>query len=336
MVSVRHSFLIALSLFTSATALADKPDLTGLWTNASLTNLERPASVTKLVLSEAEAVKLIGSTSVAGIDPDELSSDDYTDPNQGAPEKGGADFGLRGYNAFWTDPGSSLARVKGELRSSLIVDPATGKVPWKAGAQRNSREFAVRYFTGVGRNANPEELPLAERCLIGFGNTGGPGMMGTLYNSNYQFVQTESHLMILVEMNHDARIIPLFDSAKEARANHKTDIIKPWLGDSVGWFEGSELVVETVNVKPLQLQQSNVRITENGRVIERFRRHTDGEIVYRFTVEDDSLYSQAWTAELSFYQTEGPIFEYACHEGNYAMAGILGGARLKEKQAAGE
>ena len=159
-------------------------------------------------------------------------------------------------------------------------------------------------------------------------------MMGTLYNSSYQFVQTDDYLMIMVEMVHDARIIPLFESAEEASKNRRPPILDQWLGDSVGWYDGSTLVVETKNINRLQMSQSSVPITPSGKIIERFTLSSNDEIVYQFTVEDENLYSQAWTAELSFYPLEGRIYEYACHEGNYSMPGILAGARRAEREQA--
>ncbi|GAB1268065.1 hypothetical protein NBRC116493_13180 [Aurantivibrio infirmus] len=332
-------FIFALlTAFTAATSAKDakRPELTGIWTNASLTNLTRPRGVTKLILSQEEAEQQAAGTAVAGIAPEEAADDSVVDPDQGAPEKGGRDFGLRGYNSFWTDPGSSLALVKGQYRSSYIVDPENGQIPRLANpkVKYEDRGYGVRYLTGVGGNSDPEALPLGERCLIGFGNTGGPGMRGTLYNSTYQFVQTDDHVMIMVEMVHDARIIPTFASAEEARANHRPNVIKPWLGDSVGWYEDGALVVETINYKPLYMEQNSTPISEGGKLTERFSRYSDSEIFYQFTIDDPNIYSQPWTAELSFYATEGPVFEYACHEGNYSMEGILAGARLKEREAA--
>ncbi|GAB1258757.1 hypothetical protein NBRC116494_32590 [Aurantivibrio plasticivorans] len=315
-------------------AVSQPFDLTGTWTNISLTRLTRPAGVDKLVLSPEEAAAQIAGTSIAGLSPDDADDADVVDPNLGAPPKGGRDFGVRGYDSFWTDPGSSLALVKGEFRSSFIVEPENGQIPAlkEPKVDIGRANFGSRYVTGIGGNSDPEALPIAERCLIGFGNTGGPGMMGTLYNSNYQFVHTESHFMILVEMNHDVRVAPIFASKEEAQANHRPEPLKPWLGDSVAWYEGDTLVVETTNLNPLQMSQSRVAISPEGRFIERFSRYSDSEVFYQFTVEDDNLYSQPWTAELSFHATEGPIYEYACHEGNYAMEGILAGARKQERE----
>lgn len=312
-----------------------RPELTGIWTNISLTKLTRPTGVDRLVLTEQQAANLANGLPIYGIPREVIESDDFTDASEGAPEAGSTDFGVRAYNAFWMDPGQQMALVKSEYRSSFIVDPDNGQIPRRPRPQSDSRNGS-RYVTGVGGNEGPEALPISERCLIGFGNTGGPGMLSVMYNNNYQFVQTPDHVMILVEMVHDARIIPTFDSEAEARANHRPDAIKPWLGDSVGWYEDGALVVETINLHPQQAAASSISITDSGRITERFERHFDQEIFYSFTVEDDSLYTQPWTAELSFHATEGPVYEYACHEGNYAMENILRGARLQEAKAAKE
>ncbi|MFM1897308.1 MAG: hypothetical protein RLZZ385_2382 [Pseudomonadota bacterium] len=331
--------LLGISLSLCATAVmaqSGRPDLTGTWTNASLTGLTRPRGVEKLVVTPEEAAQIIASTSVAGLPIGEVDGDQIIDPETGAPPAGSFDFGLRGYNEFWIDPGSTLALVKGEFRSSYIINPENGQVPRVENPTPDFERpnFGSRYLTGVGDASGPEAIPLAERCLIGFGNTSGPGMMGTLYNSTYEFVQTDDYFVILVEMVHDARIIPLYDSAEEARANLRPTVLKQWLGDSRGWWEGDTLVVETVNINPLQMGQSSIPITAQGRITERFTRYSETEVVYRFTVEDSNLYSQPWTAELSYHATEGPVYEYACHEGNYALPGILAGARRQEMEAA--
>ncbi|MEX0902264.1 MAG: hypothetical protein WDZ76_06005 [Pseudohongiellaceae bacterium] len=329
---------LALSL-GSAVSLAqsaEKPDLSGVWTNASLTGLTRPRDVDRLVVTAEEAAQIAANTSIAGLPADQIDGDAIIDPDTGAPPAGSFDFGLRGYNEFWIDPGSTLARVRGEFRSSYIIDPEDGQIPRQEtpGGEFERRNFGSRYVTGIGDASGPEALPLAERCLLGFGNTAGPGMMGTLYNSTYQFVQTEDYVTILVEMVHDARIIPTFDSAEEARANTRPAVLQQWLGDSRGWYEGDTLVVETINIHPEQMAQSSIPITEDGRIIERFSRYSETEIVYQFTVEDPHLYTRPWTAELSYHATEGPVYEYACHEGNYALPGILAGARRQEMEAA--
>lgn len=327
---VLQALLTSIALACSGALAQDagRPDLEGIWTNASLTNLNRPAFADALVVSAEEAQVIAARTPIAGI---EGGLDEVGSAND-VPEEGGDDFGVRAYNNFWVDPGSNLAMVKGEFRTSYIVDPENGRVPWRENPQPDFERvnFGSRYATGLGEFGGPEAFPNSERCLIGFGNKAGPGMMGALYNNTYQIVQTDEYVMILVEMVHDARIIPIYDSAQQARANGRPTVHEPWFGDSVGWYEDGELVVETTNIRPLQLSQSSVPVTKDGRIIERFSRYSDDEIFYSFHVEDDNLYTQPWTAELSFYATDDRLYEYACHEGNYSMPGSLAGARRLE------
>lgn len=325
----------ALTLAATSAAFAQRPDLNGTFTNMSLTGLTRPEGVEPLVVNADLAQQIADGTPIAGIAPGDFDESAPAETPDGAPPAGSIDFGLRGYNSFWTDPGSQLANVMGEFRTSYIIDPPNGQIPRleEPLVDLNRKSFGYRYLTGIGDNSGPEALPLAERCLIGFGNTAGPGMMGTLYNSTYQFVQTNEYVTILVEMAHDARIIPTFDSEEEARANRRPAVLQQWFGDSVGWYEGDTLIVETVNINPQQMQQSSVPISAAGKITERFTRYSDTEIVYQFTVDDSNLYSQPWTAELSFHATDGRLYEYACHEGNYAMPGILAGARRAEREA---
>jgi hypothetical protein len=338
---VTSSTIAATLTFGSLSSWAqtsERPELTGVWTNAALTRMTRPANVDKLIVSAAEAQQIIASTSVAGLPVGEFEAATETTDTVAPPAAGGDDFGLRAYNDFWIDPGSALARVKGEYRSSYIIVPENGQIPHLASptADFERRNFGVRYATGVGDMSGPEAMPLAERCLLGFGNTAGPGMMGTLYNSTYRFVQTDDYVVIEVEMVHDARIVPIYANAAEARANLRPAALQQWFGDSRGWYENGELVVETININPQQMAQSSVPITAAGKITERFSRYSDTEIVYQFTVEDANLYSQPWTAELSFHAGDGQMYEYACHEGNYAMPGILAGARRLEAEQAGQ
>ena len=324
-----------LTLVATGTAFAQRPDLNGTFTNMSLTGLSRPEGVEPLVVSADLAQQIADGTPIAGIAPGDFDESAPAESPDGAPPAGSIDVGLRGYNSFWTDPGSQLANVMGEFRTSYIVDPPNGQVPRLETplVDLNRKSFGYRYLTGIGDNSGPEALPLAERCLIGFGNTAGPGMMGTLYNSTYQFVQTDDYVTILVEMAHDARIIPTFNSEAEARTNRRPALLQQWFGDSVGWYDGDTLIVETVSINPQQMEQSAVPISATGKITERFTRFSETEMDYQFTVDDNNLYSQPWTAELSFYVTAGRLYEYACHEGNYAMPGILAGARRVEREA---
>lgn len=304
-------------------------DLSGTWTSRTMTPLERPASQPRLVLSRDEADKLAGRSAAF-----RAADAKPTDPNAPAPQ-GSGDPG--GYNAFWVDPGDGYSVVKGEIRASGIVEPSDGKIPYRDRMASTvvQRRIGQEYASGKGDYTGPEDVPLRERCLIGFGNTGGPGMLGSLYNNTYQFLQTGRHMVMLIEMVHDARIIPIFDTAKAARAAHKPSAITPWLGDSVGWWEDNTFVMETINVHPAQSSESSIPLTRDGRIVERFTRMGKGEIFYQFEVTDPNHYTAPWKAEYTLTVPKGGVYEYACHEGNYAMEGILGGARLAEKEAAG-
>lgn len=325
-------FSLSMISLNCVAADAERPDLNGTWTNQSITRLSRPDN-TPLVLTAEEAQSRAEVATVGGRPP---GWTDELDPDTGAPKAGSRDFGLFSYNQFWFDHGASLARVKGEYRTSFIVDPENGQVPWLDNPDSSLERinYDRRFLTGIGDASGPEAMPLKERCLIGFGNTAGPAMLSTPYNSNYQFVQTQDHVVLLAEMVHDARIIPTYNSAQEARSQHRPDIFNPWFGDSRGWYENETLIVETININPQQMRESPVPITATGKIIERFSRYGDEEIFYQFTVDDPKLYSQPWTAELSFYPSEGPVYEYACHEGNYSMPGMLAGARRAESETA--
>jgi len=319
--------LAAAALATAASAQAYKaprtsfgqPDLQGVWTNAAITGLERPAMFKSLTIPEAEAKAFEARRAAM-----RAAQDRPTDPNEGAPPVA-ADPG--GYNAAWTDPGTALGRIAGEVRTSWIVEPADGKLPYSAEGRRflqTTLEKARNTFDG------PESRPLGERCILGFGSTAGPPMLNVLYNNHYEIVQTPDHVTIVVEMNHDARVIRLKDRA------HVPAHIRPWMGDSVGWWEGDTLVVETTNFNPGEVLRpyfaATIYISEDAKVTERFTRIADGQILYEFTVDDPKVFTQAWKAQMPLNAAKGPVYEYACHEGNYSLPGILAGARLAEKE----
>lgn len=298
---------------TPKTSFGD-PNLQGLWTNATITALERPQQFSQLVLSEAQAKQWESSTSQFFEDIDKL-------PENGL-EQGG---NVGGYNSFWMDPGTQALRVNGEIRSSILTSPANGKLPFRLGARAKLGQFFLRV---QGAFDGPEQRPLGERCIVGFGSTGGPPMLPVLYNNNYQIVQSPGYVMIHIEMNHDVRIIRL--DSEHAPAN-----IRPWLGDSIGHWEGDTLVVETTNFNPGQSFRAAIKhqfyVTRDVVVTERFQRINDNEVKYSFEVEDPGAYTSNWLGELTLRATKGHIYEYACHEANYAMKGILAGARLAEK-----
>jgi len=295
------------------------PDLSGVWSNASQTRLTRAAG-TALVVSKAQA-EAVAQAVERGMDADAAPTKDHDRP---PPAVGAVS---QGYNTFWVDS-SGLASVKGQFRTSWIVDPADGQLPLsEPGRQRVERDRVARR---TDQAAGPEALMPWDRCLISSRGTGGPGMLNNLYNSNYQIVQTPGAVAILVEMVHDVRTIPIFPDKAAAQASHGPAALHPWLGDSVGWWEGDTLAVETVNVHPEQGRTGPIYLSPQGRVTERFTRVSPGQIFYEFAVEDPAYYSHPWRAEMSLNASKDQIYEFACHEGNYAMSGILGGARAAE------
>jgi hypothetical protein len=296
------------------------PDLQGTWTNASVTSLERDAAFKgKASMTLAEAADFEKNTEFA-----KYAAEDAKPSDPKAKAAANADPG--GYNAFWLDPGTKLAVVNGEARTSFIVDPKDGKIPYTpTGLKAFGAARASMSFDG------PEVRALGERCLLGFGSTSGPPMLPDVYNNNYQIVQTKDTVTILVEMVHDARIIRI-------GGQHIPKHITPWLGDSIGHWEGDTLVVETTNLNPGQKAHYGIKqrfyLPPTGKVTERFTRIAPDQILYQFTVEDKDAYTQPWKAEVPLRATQDHIYEYACHEGNYALPGILAGAREQEKAAA--
>lgn len=294
------------------------PDMQGVWTNVSLTTLLRNRQYKSNTLSFAEAEKIEQQRalrSARGLEP--------TDPNAPAPKKGSS---VGGYNSFYGDSGERLAIINGEFRTTWLVEPKNGQLPYSAKGQEIYNQAAN--FTRTNFD-NPEARPMAERCIVGFGSTGGPPMINVLYNNNYQIVQNEDTVMIMVEMNHDARIIRL-------NAEHNPDSMRSWLGDSIGHWDGDTLVVETTQFNPGESVRLNYNqsfyMSPNAKVIERFTRISEKEIFYEFSVDDPEIYSQVWRGEMILNAEPEQIYEYACHEGNYALPGILAGAREEERE----
>jgi hypothetical protein len=287
------------------------PDLQGVWTNATITPLERPAEFAgKATLTDAEASAWEKKDKSANT----LDSDVDSGFNRvtGGP-------GVGAYNNLFVDRGSELARVDGVKRTSLIIDPPDGKIPAITEAARARSASAVR---GFNRYDDVTDRPLSERCIIGFGSTSGPPMLPVLYNNNYQIVQTPQYVMILVEMVHDVRVIRI-------NGTHQPSNVRQLLGDSIGHWEGDTLVVDTTNfTNKTRFRGSD----ENLHVIECFKRVDAHTILYRATIDDPSTYAKQWTLEYPFSAAQGPVYEYACHEGNYAMPDILGGARKLESE----
>ena len=306
---------------------------------ATITPLERPAGA-PAAYSKEEARRLEIAFAKQRAQGDKPLDGNRTAPPKGGDGSPGPAGNVGGYNTGWLDPGSTLTVVGGQARSSLIIDPPDGRVPpLTPVARERAMAAALRdrptsdtqenndpgLEKAPGAYDDPERRPLGERCLLGFGSTSGPpALPDYFYNNLHQIVQTSDTVMILAEMVHDARIVRM-------NAQHLPKTIRLWMGDSVGHWEGDTLVVDTTNFTNKTRFRGS---TENLHVVERFARIDDKALLYRFTVEDPDTWSQPWTGEYAWPATDGKIYEYACHEGNYALADILKGARLRERELA--
>ena len=338
---VRAMALAAVVPMVFTTALAGQtlprtpdgqPDLQGVWDFRTMTPLERPAEQEQAFLSEEEAAALEAGANARRtrlLEPSEVRTEPLP--------PGGGGLAVGGYNDFWLDYGTN---VIGDRRTSLIVDPPDGRLPalTRAGeAQRQvgslwedlpiGRPVRVR-SAGVGSD-DPEDRGLAERCLLGFNS--GPPMMPSGYNNNMQLFQTPDHVVILNEMVHDSRIIPL-----DGRP-HLPGSVRQWMGDSRGRWEGDTLVVETTNLSehtgsfdPSAMQAIGTGLTVT--LTERFRRLDADTLLYEYTVDDPTIFTRPFTVAVPMRRNDEPMFEYACHEGNYGLLNILRGARAEEAQ----
>ncbi len=297
-----------------------QPDLQGVWSTAALTTLTRNAQNgtggMDLVIPQAKIDQLTFN-SYYNV---RLRNDNERTPETAAAGDGKGGGDVKGYNNFWIDPGSEYARVNGEYRSSWITSPANGQIPFnRAGTNAAGSRMASAQSTA---NTGPEVRTLGDRCLVSFANQGGPPITNAMYNNHVQIVQTPDHVMLQIEMNHDARVVRLRKPGEELKQLPAN--IAPWFGDSIGWWEGDTLVVETHNLHRLQAR-GRVPLSKDGKIIERFRRVSDVEIDYQFEVVDPVSYTQTWTGQMPMRRTTEAIYEYACHEGNYALPGILVG-----------
>ena len=271
------------------------PDLTGIWSSASRTPFERPANVAgKATLSDAEAL--------------EWEAREALRWKEGATIDGGRAVSIEGgaYNVLFYDNGSKLARIDGQNRTSMVVDPPDGHAPPVLPGARN-RARRAEIVPGEYKTLSNDT-----RCLVG--NTPAVPLTPALYNNNYQIVQSPDSILIMLEMIHDARIVHM-------DTTHQPPSVRQWFGDSIGHWEGDTLVVETTNFTDKTHYRGS---SMDLKVTERFRRASDSIIEYRATMEDASTWAKPWTLEEAFTSVPGPLFEYACHEGNYAMMGILG------------
>ncbi len=319
-----------------------RPSLEGNWTNATITPLQRPSPAQPLVLSEEAAVADEVNTQ-KGTDAREApSSSDRLAPPVGGEQRKSPNAELTylerqwqlgagpvgGYNAFWIDPGDRVLRVGGQPRSSILIDPPSGQVPLYTAAARTRLAAAAAVRATQGSEFDhPELRPLAERCITSFGSNLGPPMLPNyFYNNNYTIVQTKDHVLILTEMVHDTRIVRM-------GGQHPPASVRRWFGDSVGRWDGDTLVIETTNFHPNHGFRS---AWENLEVVERLGRTDAGTLSYRFTVDDPTTFEAPFTGELEF-KAMAPgeqVYEYACHEANYGLEGVLSGARSQEREAA--
>jgi hypothetical protein len=283
-----------------------QPDLQGIWTNSTYTPLERPNNITKEFYTKEEAAEIekrVATEETEQTEPGTIADVHYD------------------FSQFGLDRNQST--LASNLRTSLIVDPSDGKLPPLTAEGRERAAERAERVKLVGRWDSAQSNDLDDRCLIFAG--AGPPMLPQGYNSNYQIVQAPGYVMILFEMAHDVRIIPLDNSS------HLSGNVRQWTGDSRGHWEGDTLVVETTNFNGKNSLRGS---TENMRVIERFTRVDADTISYKFTIEDPSTWTRSWSGELPLKKTIGPLFEHACHEGNYGLYNTLVGARLEEKKAA--
>jgi hypothetical protein len=309
-----------------------QPDLSGYWSNATMTPLTRNARLTdKLVVPKEQAAQLekVFAAALAAADAptdQKKGPGAVTDPNSPEaqlvkirPDFAAAGGDVGGYNTFWIDPGNHMMEVNGEYRSSILTTP-NGLPPARKASAPAGRGFPRDIYDSY------ENRSLGERCIMGFGANAGPPMLANgYYNNNYYIQQSPDAVAIQVELIHDTRIVRL-------KGGHRTDGVRPWMGDSIGHFEGNTLVVETTNIPQ---GQAFMGAWKNLKVIERFTRVSPTRINYQFQVEDPDTWDKSWGGEYDFAPLHGIVYEYACHEGNYALPAILAGARRQEKDAGG-
>jgi len=286
-----------------------QPDLQGTWNNGTVTPLERPRDLAGKEFFTKEEAAAYEKQVVSARNSD----------HRGATAEADLQFA---YNNAWYDWGSKVVKTR---RTSIIIDPPDGKIPpLTAKGQEMARERAAHQSHPP---SGPEDIGLEERCLVF--PTAGPPMLPFTYNNNYRIVQTPGYVAILIEMIHDVRIIPI-----DGRP-HAPSPVRQWLGDSRGHWEGNTLVVDTANFNGRTTFGFiyNGLTDENYHLTERFTRTDADTIVYRFTVDDPTMYTRPFTGELTMSRTEQPIYEYACQEGNHSLANMLSAARADERNA---
>lgn len=336
---VMNVLLVLGPLFFSSQAAADI-DLSGTYDAGTLTPLQRPQEFGDNLFLTPQEGEAIANRAQAFNDRANAASD----PSRDAPTKGAR---VGGYNMFWIDRGTDAVLIDGKFRTSILTAPKNGRIPemtaagearmqklqnewrllWRSqdlAANRNTgTAWWLENADGAGPYDDIEQRPLAERCILGSRSTAGPPMLPNYYNNHKRIVQTPDHVVILTEMNHDARIVRMNDKHQ----NHKAP---SWFGDSIGRWEGDTLVVQTKNFAefpPLSGADENLQVTEY------FTLQQDGSMRYRFLVNNPEVWTETWGGEYVWAKSDGKIYEYACHEGNYALGNIMRGARALESEA---
>jgi hypothetical protein len=314
---------------------ARRPDLSGHYDGATLTPLQRPEIYGDNLYLTAEQAKEIEEAERYRLanDPTEQGGADREAPPAGGDGSVGAAGNVGGYNTFWIDRGDDVFMVDGKFRTSILIDPPNGRIPPLTQEARQARGNRRRRQPNTGTAwwlhdgdpegpyDNMEQRPVTERCTVGFAGATPP--LPSLYNNQKRIVQTEDTVMILIEMVHDARVVRM-------NAEHPPADVRKWMGDSIGWWEDDTLVVETTNLRPDAVLRGG---SENMTLTERFSRLDDGNLLYNFTIDDPTVWTAPWTGEYVWKASDGKVYEYACHEGNYALGNIMRGARLLEADA---
>ncbi len=323
---MRLALLVALGLATTAHAQAYKPprtafgapDLQGVWTNVSYTPLVRPKDFTGPTATEAESAAWMKKV-----------RDRQTGQGPKKEVKPGETPGVGDEESEWYEMGDGgLARIDGQLRTSWIVDPPDGKLPY---SEAGKAAAAAGEKADESDFSGPEARLGDERCLMAFGSASTPPMLNSSQNAHYMIIQTRTEVAIFAEMIHDVRIVRI-------GGDHLFPPRHQWLGDSIGWWEGDSLVVETVDQHPGSkdriLASGSFHVSPSAKVTERFRRISATQIRYDFTIDDPTVFTRPVRGEMVMNATNAPMYEYACHEGNYALPNILGGGRAQEREAA--
>ena len=303
------------------------PSLEGDWTNATFTTLQRPKDFKSLVATPAEAAAYVAKRKNKLVGIETAPEPKPPEPAKGPPgEPPPSEVG--DIQSEWYEMEVGLLSLDGQLRTSIITDPADGRLPYNAAGKKAAEDAE---HVDDHDFSNPEVRMPDERCLLALGGVTGPPMLVSSYNAHYRIIQTPREIAIYSEMIHDVRIVRI-------GASHPAVPTHPWMGDSIGWWEGDTLVIETVDQNPgggYRFLGGGVFYTSPAaKVVERLTRVSPTQIRYAFTVEDPAAYTRPWRGELVFNTSTAAMYEYACHEGNYSLPNILAGGRAQERDAA--